>query len=188
MKITEEKLERIRGSDMDIEHYLVLYSKYLGLNWLQTYKVKKIVYKHLENLGYLSSSQNLLAAGRILVESIEEDIQRKNNKYEEDFEEFWLGWPGTDKCLHFPPSGRNMRGSKPKTFVAYQELREQGVSHEDLIKARDSNVKHLIDESMRINSNKLKYLVSPIRWLKEDIWRGWLDVKTPKSKQRINVT
>lgn len=188
MKITEKKLEKIRGSDIDLEHYLVLYSKYLNLPWLITYKVKEVVYKHLINLGYLSSSKNILKEGRALVETIEEELTESNKKYEGDFEEFWLGWPGTDACLHFPPSGRNMRGSKPNTFIEYKKLRESGVSHEDLCKARDNNVKSLIDQSMRVNTNKLTYLASPKRWLKEDMWEGWVNIETKQSKRQINVS
>lgn len=189
MIITEEKLVKIRGSDMDLEHYLVLYSKYHKLGWLTTYKVREIIYKHLENLGYLSSStRSLLAAGKHLIEQIDADTLKDKEEYENDFNEFWEGWPTNDQCLHFPASGRYMRGNKHDAFVAYKNLRNIGKEHSSIILARDNHIETLIKDSMRTNQNKLKYLPNPAKWLNNGIWEAWVVKEQPKLNKQINVT
>lgn len=187
MNITEEKLEKIKELEMELEHYLVLYTKYHKLGWLNIYRPREIVYKHLENLGYLSSSRSLLVKGKDVVEQIDDLAKKEKDKYEEEFEEFWLGWPSTDQCLHFPATGRAMRGNKHDAFIAYKEVREKATK-DQLIKARDNQVDALVKDSMRVNQNKLKFLPNPAKWLKQDSWMGWLDITQKTSKRQVNVT
>ena len=180
-------MRAIKDYDIGIEHYLVLYSKYFNLGWLSAYRVKEIIYTHLINLGYISANKNILKAGKEAVEKIE-GPQPEEKDYKEEFSEFWLNWPGTDKVLHFPASGRAMRGNRHEAYVAYKACRNSGVKQEDLLSATDNHVKALTDESARLVKNQLKYLPGPTRWLKEGMYLPWIKIEQPTQNRKINVS
>lgn len=186
LTLNEEKLRAIKDYDIGLEHYIVLFSKYFSLGWLSSYKIRDIVYTHLTNLGYLSTHKSLLSPGKAVIEAVENTWNEGD--FREEFQEFWEGWPPKDTCLHFPPSGRNMRGSQHGAFIEYVKLRQDGTSKETLITARDNHIKTLIEESMRVNQNKLKFLPGMSKWLKESQWRNWLETQETPKNRIANVT
>lgn len=132
----------------------------------------------LDNLGLvdlLNSKPNL--QGLQLMQLINHSVTESK----ELFKLFWETYPDTDEWAHYPKT-RKIKTGKVKAQIEFSNLIYQEENPDIIMEGLNSYIQDLQHKSKK-EDNKLKYMVSPARFLNEKVYRDFLD----NTFQPINI-
>lgn len=177
MIINDKILGRLRNSNIFIEEYYVLFSKYAATGWTNDYRPKPATYNKLVRLGLLDDKYTLTSEGRELTESclalgVPEFVVPTLEETEDEFETWWLEFPLWDNHGRWVKT-RKLRINKTKARKIYNKLMGEGVTPEELSRALAADVKFRKDVS--IKENKLSFIPNPARWLADREFEAFLN-------------
>lgn len=166
----------VRDTGLSVNEFLTLlnvYLKYSNKDELDFDIVNKD-YLSLEAKGMIkiipddnSTGISLRGLGKSVIEKVMnfDPVRTKNNSpFKKLFEEFWELYPGTDKHSIYPKT-RALKSNRKGCEEKYKKLIEEGVKHEDIIKA----LRYEIEERKKTSGkdNKLSFMKNSSTWLNQ---------------------
>lgn len=184
-EVNLELIELLKKSNLTLEEYFIVYSKYFQTGWVRVYRPAEILYNKLIRLNYLTKNRGISKAGRDLIEALASGDVAKIKGVEEHFEEFWKEYPKSDGFAHFKVTSGSKAGSKHTAKIAYSKALQE-VNSEILLKGLKANVEAIKRNSLLRGINELTYFVSAKRWLDEETWGIWLG-NTPRKVDNLRL-
>ena len=161
MKLTKETVKLSKERFLTIEELVYIYTLGMGEDWelnLSEGQKSKLDAMGLTKSGVLTEEGNILYA----LMGDEKEIRMEYNK---NFEIFWRAYPSSDAFGVWPETKKIRRYTlKKECYVLYLEALKEA-SHEEMMLGLSNYIDNLKRNS--IKENKLRYMVSPLRYLKE---------------------
>lgn len=154
---------------LTMEEYLFLYSTYLCEDWEIPLTVSSD--SKLRALGYLDSKGITGKTMDLIASLTDEKVVPKVE--ESTFEDFWKLYPTTDAFGQWAET-RAIRkySSKKQVRAAYNEALSSS-DPQEIYRGLFNYIDTLKRRSLR--ENKLTYMVSPLRFLQENMWLDYLN-------------
>lgn len=112
------------------------------------------------------------------------EVEKKREAREEDFDRWWKTYPSSD---HFEHKGKEFKGSralriyKEKCRIAFHQIINEGeVTADDLIRSLEYEIWSKKEESVRIKENKMSYMRNTHSYLSSRMYEGFLEVSKKK--------
>jgi len=161
MNITRKTIDDCNANMISVDELIYLYTKYIQEDWDMNLYPASI--SRLKRLGFLDGEE-LSAMGENLVAEFVK-TERKVEKPTR-FEEFWLSFPKDDEHHTFSRT-RAIRSNKALTKIEYEDTVVKGITEDTLIEAVKKEVTWRKTFKM---SNYLKYMKSPVNWLRDSVY------------------
>jgi len=186
MVITYEKLKSIQDKFLNLDQYVLLFSKYYANGWTRGIRLSERDLLQLEEENYLTPTRMISVKGRNLVEEIEAVEGKDPNRWSKELDQFWEAYPTDDGHNHYKPT-RTVRSGKHETKLALNNVLDKGIQIQELIKALKNHVNNTKSSSMTSGKNGMKYFPSPSKWLKDEQYMVWLNRESSKQTTPKNL-
>lgn len=116
-------------------------------------------------------SKGITESGTALVLELGDEEVKVAPSKDKEFEAFWKAYPSSDAFGNWPETRKIKRYSKKGEVMAAFLIARQKSSKEEIMLGLTNYIDDLKKKSLR--ENKLNYMVSPTRFLKECMWEDY---------------
>jgi len=188
-----------RGYTLDLVYILQLVSENENINLSQTFSSKKIdvIVQTAIRKGLLTDNGALTLTGKELLQFLHsegEDVKIKKVITNDDFEEWWKSYPGTDSFVHkgvtFTGS-RSLRARKDECKVKLKKILDEGeYTITELIEALKFEVLQKKENSIKQKSNKLSFMQNSLTYLNQRTFEPFIELvrEGMQVREEQNVT
>lgn len=187
LKITPYHFEELikKGYSLDVIYLLKLIEQQIDVTPLCEASVKiSALYQTVMRKGLISSTGDKLTTEGIellkFIESSEEKKIVKRKPANNEFEEWWKAYPGTDTFTH---KGRRFTGSrglkkdKEECRIKFDKILLEGEhTASQLIQALEFDVLQKKENSLKSGSNRLTYMQSSITYLNQRSYEPFIEL------------
>ena len=178
MMINNNVLSKISEYFITVDELIFLYSEFLDLKWNISLTPGSLL--KLERLHYYENKTVTPTGESILFDCIGKLPSIEVPKPTGDrFDEIWLMFPRDDQYRHFDKT-RPIRYNKIVTRKAYQDLINNGVTHEDLVKGLENELIYRKDSS---TVNLLKYMKASANWFETQQYLEFMNTEDSAKDQ-----
>lgn len=185
ISLTNSRFKKLISEHISLDEIFLLQLAAESAN-LEDFKERKItiLISGLKRKGFLDEEGCITALGRDMYTSILEDREElvlgriQNNN--EDFERFWLSYPGNDTVkvdgkIIFKGT-RSLRKNKDTCKGLFLKILAEGkYSASDLIKAVQYEVQGKVEKSIKTRENKLSFQNQCEVWLRQRVFEGFIE-------------
>lgn len=174
-----------RGYTLDLVYILQLVSENENINLSQTFSSKKIdvIVQTAIRKGLLTDNGALTLTGKELLQFLNsegEDVKIKKVITNDDFEEWWKTYPGTDSFVHkgvtFTGS-RSLRARKDECKVKLKKILDEGeYTITELIEALKFEVLQKKENSIKQKSNKMSFMQNSLTYLNQRTFEPFIEL------------
>ena len=177
-------IDKIESTGLTFDEFLSLYKVYSSENNTRKIQYNSDMlnsYLEIEGKGLIKIITNdngaltfyMREAGNILIKSFNENpetseppqqIEKKITNNNHKFEEFWLIFPNSDEHGIFKKT-RILKAGKDNCKRKYIDYLNQGIKHEDIIKALKYEIK--LRRDVNNGQNKMTYMKNSLTWLNQ---------------------
>jgi len=148
----------------------------------------------LERKGYILEGL-VTQEGVELLDSLKEKKikTKKFPKIDDVFEKWWKAYPGTNEFTYRGKAflgTRALRTKKEKCREKFEEIVDEGVNAEDMVKALEKEIEQKKEESYKKNDNKLTYMQNTLTYLNQRTFEPYIELikETKQISVKSNIT
>lgn len=188
-----------RGYTLDLVYILQLVSENENINLSETFSSKKIdvIVQTAIRKGLLTDNGALTLTGKELLQFLNsegEDVVIKKAVKNDDFEEWWKTYPGTDSFVHkgvtFTGS-RSLRVRKDECKIKLKKILDEGeYTITELIEALKFEVLQKKENSIKQKSNKMSFMQNSLTYLNQRTFEPFIELvrEGMQVREEQNVT
>jgi hypothetical protein len=188
-----------RGYTLDLVYILQLVSENENINLSETFSSKKIdvIVQTAIRKGLLTDNGALTLTGKELLQFLHsegEDVKIKKVVTDDDFEEWWKSYPGTDSFVHKGVTftgTRSLRARKEECKIKLKKILDEGeYTITELIEALKFEVLQKKENSIKQKSNKMTFMQNSLTYLNQRTFEPFIELvrEGMQVREEQNVT
>lgn len=192
LNVSLEHLEELvkKGYSLDIVFLLMCIEQEIDVFAVENVKIKGII-KMLEVKGLISGNK-LTIQGKELITFVSTKQSGKLIKKKipnEDFDAFWIAFPGTDTFEHKSKrfvGSRSLRTNKNECRLLFNKILNEGeYTATQLIEALKYDVFQKKEQSIKQGTNKLTFMQNSATYLRQRSWEPFIELIKDNKQETI---